>query len=54
VETRPKKERDEAFIQPLLAAAAFTTIIIYPTSINQPSISLPTSVVEEGHAFNSS
>jgi hypothetical protein len=48
VETRPKKERDEAFIQPLLAAA-FTTIIIYPTSINQPSISLPTNVVEEGH-----
>jgi hypothetical protein len=30
--------------------------IIYPTSIKQPSISLPTSVVEEGHddAFNSS
>jgi hypothetical protein len=46
VETRSKKERDDgAFIQPLQAF----TIIIYPTSIKQPSISLPTNVVEEGH-----
>jgi hypothetical protein len=49
VETsRPKKERDDgAFIQPLPPSLSS----IQPPSTSQPSISLPTIVVEEGHVF---